>query len=96
MPAPQRQPSIPTGTRDREKILEHVKLPDMIPNAYALVPVKGKIDQFYAVRLVNVTAQYMDHLEPNEEAERGNSALKRIVEAATKRWRKHAWGSNER
>lgn len=89
-------PSVPTADpRAGEKAREVVKPVELIANAYALIPVKGKIDCFRTVRLVGVTAQQVIDLEPNGRTERGVYGLGRIVAEATRRWRRQLWGSKE-
>lgn len=71
---------------DPEAILRNI-----IPHAYALVPVPERPGRFYAVHLTNVTATGLEHLEPSGRAEPATYGLGRIGKDMEKRHKEKRW-----
>lgn len=64
-----------------------------IPHAYALVEHPDKPGLFYAVHLVNVTAEKLEHVEPSGRPSHGPFQLQRIYQAMETRHRARKWGT---
>ncbi len=62
-----------------------------IPHAYALIPQPGRPGRFYAVHLLNVTADGLEHLEPSGRSEAATFGMQRIERAMDKRHKEKQW-----
>lgn len=62
---------------------------ELIPHAYALVPVG--LGKFRAVHLTNVVAEKVECLEPSGRAEPGTHGLARCETAMMRRYRDGGW-----
>lgn len=69
----------------------HPLLKEPIPHAYALVPCKDRPGLFYAVHLVNVTADQANYLEPSGRPEKPVFGLNRMVRAQEDRHYRRTW-----
>lgn len=78
--------SIRALPNDPEAILRNI-----IPHAYALVPVPERPGRFYAVHLENVTATGLEHLEPSGRPEPATYGLGRIGKDMEKRHKEKRW-----
>ncbi len=65
-----------------------------IPHAYALVPHPDKPGLFYAVHLVNVTAERLEHVEPSGRPSHGPYQLQRLYREMEARHRTRKWGAS--
>lgn len=64
-----------------------------IPHAYALVPHERIPGLFYAVHLINVSAERLEHVEPSGRASHGPFQLQRIQQHMETRHRARKWGA---
>ena len=65
-----------------------------IPHAYALVPHPDKPGLFYAVHLMNVSAERLEHVEPSGRPSNGPFQLQRLYQQMELRHRARKWGGD--
>lgn len=63
-----------------------------IPHAYALVPIEGRPGMYCAVHLEGVTAERLEHLEPNGRPAQAPAGMLRIHGAMERRHLGKKWG----
>lgn len=84
MPAPKKDATVTA--------VKHPLLEKPVPHAYALIQDPARPGRWYAVHLVNVSAQGIEHLEPSARSEMAPHGMIRIGKAMERRHVEKKWG----